>query len=166
MAEDASGEYDESDDYEKIRADLEEMLNARPTLDTEIPEFVALVNLQPNDDLRALLALPTAAEIRQQLSKRRLERRAALPRGTTALEVRLVSALMNAYHDGTIKTLGDLKCRLEQYSLKTIPGLGVKGIVYINSFLENYGLEPMGVIGSGYSPETLFKRFGLHSTKT
>ena len=166
MVENADGENHEPADYEKIRTDQEAKLNAQPTLDTDILEFLAILGWRYTDDWRELLSHPATVEISEQLFTRHLERRAALPRKTRTLEVRLLSVLFNAYQNSRIKTLGDLKCRVEDYSLTTIPGLGVKGVVHLNSILKNYGLAPMGVAQSTYSPETLFKRYGLHSTKT
>ena len=162
MAGENSKENNEADEIAKIRVDLESKLNAQPTLDTEIPEFLAISGIfyqwEP-------LRHSDVKKIKDDLEKARRDRRSFLTRDEKSLEVRLSYALLNSYYRDETKTLGELKEIVETKGVGRMSGFGLKGLAYFNRILEQFGIEAFGVAHAGFSPETLAKRYGLHPPK-
>ena len=140
---------------EKIRADLEARLNAKPTLNTDVMEFLAVAGLSYTywePFLHGSKRDPPLKGLYEELENTRLDRTRTISRGERITEGWINKAVYGEYASGLIRTVGDLKKAVERGS--KIPYLKLGGIAYLNRIFEQHGLEPMTVVHASKNERT------------
>lgn len=137
-------------------ADLEGRLHSKPTMGTDLMEFMVIAGWNYS------LPVKESEDLRNHLKVSYTARRQHLPRKIKLIETHLMVALTAPYHGRGLKTIGMLKEFIEKEGLR-FRGLGYRGLAYLNETLHAYGLEPIRV-GGRPSP-ALLRRYGLKSSK-
>lgn len=97
-------------------------------------------------------------KLKQKIRDRFHERRKSLPRDTKGLESLFSNSLMGGYRRD-FKSVEELRQIIEEKGL-IYNQMGCKGIAYLNTTLQKYGISPIRIGGNWPCDKTL-KRYGL-----
>lgn len=152
-----------NNEAKKITDDLEARLNAQPTLNTDIIEFLAIAGVSYRDWEPFRYGSkrdPPYKDIYENLEKKRLVRTRTLTQGDRLVEGYIAKAIYYEYISENLKTVGDFKQEVEERGVR-MPHLTYRGIAYMNKILEKYGFEQM-TVPSGEKKELV--KYGLKLT--
>lgn len=157
-------EIENYDEAKKLVDDLEARLNAQPTLETDVMDFLAIAGLnywrwEPFRSVK--FQQPPIRELYERLKNERLDRNRQLPPGQSTVIGYLCMAIDYEYLLGNIKTLSDFKKEVEESGTR-IPHLSLRGIAYMNEIFEKYAIEPMTV---PYASKRDLVKYGLTLTE-
>ena len=143
---------------------LEEILNQKMSLDTDIMDFVLIAGWDYS--WRYPMYKKADKDIKDRLKKyvkQRKERTAA----EQNMEGRLRNSIFKmGQYNNSVRTLGDLKRIIETEGLQRFRGMHYKTLAHLNSTLVEYGIEPIIKIGGQYPPSSNFlRRYGLERAR-
>ena len=134
-------------------ADLEARLNANPTLDTDVMEFLAIAGI--SYEWKPLYQ-QGAKEVRTILEAKRETRRASLSRASKMRETLMANGLISGYsYRRKFCTLRELKEAIESEGPSFEFNFGLKSIAYLNRVLAEYNIETFKVGGGRYGIKQL-----------
>ena len=144
---------------------LEEIIKEKPSLDTDIMDFMAIAGW---DYWRSPIYEKGDEKLRQKLKESVRTRRKNLSMGEKHMESRFGNWLISmGYFVGKLKTLRDLKRIIEDKGIirpTMNPGIHYKTLAHFNGTLKEYEIESIKVGGKyGYRPGVLrnLKKYGL-----
>lgn len=150
---DGEDESENSATNELSVADLEARLNAKPSLDTDVMEFLAIAGI--SYEWKPLYQ-QGAEVIRANFEAKREVRRALLSRASKMRETLMASGLSGGYfYRRKFRTLRELKETIETVGPSFEFNFGLKSIAYLNRVLADYEIEPFKVGGTRYGIKQL-----------
>ncbi len=120
----------------------------KPTLDTDIREFLAMTGIDMFYMPGRFVDSPERRTYCRQLYD---QRRQQMTKAEKSLETRLANCLSieygrSPYHPTRLR---DLKCDVARHGLY-IHDFGPKALAHLNKILEHYGIEPFQTLGNTY----------------